>query len=85
MASKLLASLVAGSLVFSSSVAAAQVAAPAPEPAVETELGTNGESAAHGGGHSDTATAIIFGLIVFLIAIWVNRSGEDPEPPPTSP
>jgi hypothetical protein len=84
MASKLLASLVAGSLVFSSSVAVAQVGAPALEPAAETGLGTNGESALRGG-RSDAVTAIIFGLIIFVIAIWVNRSDEDPEPPPTSP
>ena len=78
MASKLLNSLVAGSLILSSSVAAAQAA---PEPATEQSLGQNGESALGEGGSVDAVTAIIFGLIVFVIAIWVSRGDEEPESP----
>lgn len=81
MASKLLASLVAGSLMVSSSMAAAQVAGPSLEPATEAGLGSNGESQLRGGGRPDAVTAIIFGLIVFVIAIWINRGGEENETP----
>lgn len=87
MASKLLTSLIAGSLILSSSVAAAQVGAPV-QPAPETSLGSNGESRLGEGGDIDATTAILFGLIVFVIAVFVGRGGNDPEPPvgnPTSP
>jgi hypothetical protein len=85
MASKLLTSLVAGSLVFSSSIAAAQVGAPALDPAAETGLGSNGESRLGEGGDPEATTAIIFGLIVFIIAIWVATSGGDGAETPGSP
>ena len=81
MASRLLSSLVAGSLILSSSVATAQVL----EPAADTTLGSRGESRLGEGGDVDAVTAIIFGLIIFTIAIWVNRDGQEVEPPPTSP
>lgn len=76
MRSKLLTSLVAGSLIFSSSVAMAQSTGAALEPASEASLGSNGESRLDGG-DVDATTAIIFGLIIFIIAIWVGRSGDD--------
>jgi hypothetical protein len=56
---------------LSSSVAVAQ-SAPL-DPAGETSLGSNGESRLSDG---DSTTAIIFGLIVFIIAIWVGRSDD---------
>ncbi|HYJ30514.1 MAG TPA: hypothetical protein VEW25_09260 [Allosphingosinicella sp.] len=76
MRSKLLSSLVAGSLVFSSSVAIAQPSDSSLDPVSE-----NGDD------DSETATAIIFGLIVFMIAIWVGRDGGEDEDIglPTSP
>ena len=77
MASKLLTSLVAGTLILSSSVAAAQTA---PAPATEPSLGQNGESALGEGGSVDAVTAVIFGLIIFVIAIWVGRSDEPDSP-----
>jgi hypothetical protein len=81
----LLASVIAGSLIASSSMAAAQVGAPALEPATEAALGSNGESALRGG-RSDAITAIIFGLIIFTIAVWVGRDNDpDIAPPPASP
>lgn len=76
MASKLLSSLVAGSLVLSSSVAAAQATGAPLDPATEASLGSNGESRL-AGGDPDATTAIIFGLIIFVIAIWVGRGGND--------
>lgn len=88
MASKLLTSLVAGSLVLSSSVAAAQTTGAPLDPAEETTLGSNGESALVGG-DPEAVTAIIFGLIVICIAIWVNRGGDEDDDggvgTPTSP
>ena len=86
MRSKLLSSLVAGSLVFSSSVAMAQSTGAALEPASEASLGSNGESRL-AGGDVDATTAVIFGLIIFVIAIWVGRSGNEDEDIglPTSP
>ena len=77
MASTLLKSLVAGSLMLSSSVATAQAtSAPSIEPAADATLGSNGESALRGN-RQDAITAIIFGLIVFVIAVWVGRHGGD--------
>lgn len=76
MASKLLSTLVAGSLVFSSSFAAAQVAEAPLAPAAETSLGANGESRLRGG-DPDATMAIIFGLIVFAIAIWIGRDDDE--------
>ena len=76
MASKLLSALVAGSLVFSSSIAAAQVADAPIAPASETSLGDSGESRLRGG-RSDATTAIVFALIVFTIAIWIGRDNEE--------
>ena len=85
MASKLLASVIAGSLIVSSSMAAAQVGAPALEPATEATLGSNGESRFLDD-DSDAITAIIFGLIIFTIAVWIGRDNDpDIAPPPTSP
>jgi len=76
MASKLLSTLVAGSLVFSSSIAAAQTTSAPLQPASEASLGDNGESQLRGG-RVDATTAIIFGLIIFVIAVWVGRGGGD--------
>jgi|GEM_PF-3170773 len=79
MRSKLLSSLVAGSLVLSSSVAMAQSTGAPLEPAGETSLGSNGESRLGEGGDIDASTAVLFGLVIFLIAIWVNRGGDEEE------
>ena len=77
MASKLLSGLVAGALLLSSTAVVSQTA---PEPAVDSSLGSQGESALTGG-NPEAVTAIIFGLIVIVIAIWVNRdNGGEPEP-----
>lgn len=82
MASKLLSSLVAGSLILSSSVASAQAAGGALEPATESRLGTQGESQLRGG-DPEVTTAVIFALIVFVIAIWINRDDNEVEVPPS--
>jgi hypothetical protein len=87
MASKLLASLVAGSLILSPSLVAAQTGGAALEPAAETGLGSKGESRLGEGGDVDTVTAILFGLIVFAIAVWVSGQDDDSTAvgTPTSP
>ena len=78
MASKLLSTLVAGSLVFSSSIAAAQVADAPIAPAAETSLGDSGESRLTDD-RADATMAIMFALIVFAIAIWIGRDNNEDE------
>ena len=68
MRSKLLSSLIAGSLVFSSTIAVAQPAGSSYDTMTE-----NSDD------DSDTTLAVIFGLVVFAIAIWVGRGGDDDE------
>lgn len=72
MRSKLLSALVAGALITSSSVAAAQLA---PEPARDSELGTGGESALRGSGSGGLAIFLL--LIVVTLAIFMGRGNED--------
>ena len=84
MASTLFKSLVAGSLVMSSAVATAQSTRAPIQPAADTALGTQGESELQGesgrhGNRGGAMTAIIFGLIIVIIAIWIggNKNGDD--------
>jgi hypothetical protein len=66
MRSKLLSSLVAGSLIFSSST----IAIAQPYDSTDSVSESSDDD-------SDATLGIIFGLIVFGIAIWVGRDGGD--------
>ncbi|HEY0163777.1 MAG TPA: hypothetical protein VGB39_00205 [Sphingomicrobium sp.] len=77
---KLFGTIAAASLMLSSSVAVAQTAAPAPEPATEQSLGNDGEGQFYGyGAIHFLGGIVIFGGIIYLILKQLEK--DVPESP----
>lgn len=75
MLKKTLTTLAAGALLAASSVATAQAAPVAPEPAIET-VGAAGENELMGQSVA-TTIGVIFGIFVIVLFIWGSGDGNE--------